>query len=53
MGDPTGYGLHGDFINGWTDQTALQNAFPSCVGPDGVKCADVRAGCQWESRLGQ
>jgi hypothetical protein len=36
MGDPTDYGLHGDFINGWTDQTALQNAFQSCVGPDSV-----------------
>lgn len=36
MGDVTGYGLHGDFINGWIDQTALQNAFPTCVGPQGV-----------------
>jgi hypothetical protein len=36
MGDPTGYGFHGDFINGLTDQTRLQNAFPTCVGPNGV-----------------
>ncbi|RQM08045.1 hypothetical protein DH86_00001380 [Scytalidium sp. 3C] len=35
MGDPTGYGLHGDFINGWTDQTALENAISTCQGPDG------------------
>ena len=40
MGDPTGYGLHGDFINGWTDQTALENAIPSCTGPDGFQSAD-------------
>ena len=35
MGDPTGYGLHGDFINGWTDQNALVEAVPTCQGPDG------------------
>jgi hypothetical protein len=29
MSDPTGYWLQGDFINSRTDQTALQNAFPS------------------------
>lgn len=34
MGDPTGYGLHGDFINGWTDINALQNAFTTCSGGD-------------------
>jgi len=30
-GDPTGYGLHGDFLNGW-DQNVLQNAIndPTC-----------------------
>lgn len=33
MGDPTGYGLHGDFINGWTDQDALQQALKTCTGP--------------------
>ncbi|KAL4923781.1 DUF1996 domain-containing protein [Aspergillus undulatus] len=31
-GDRTGYGLHGDFINGWTDQVALQGAFETCTG---------------------
>jgi len=36
MGDPTGYGLHGDFINGWTDQTALENAMSTCTGANGV-----------------
>lgn len=40
MGDPTGYGLHGDFINGWTDQGALENAIASCTGPDGFQSPD-------------
>ncbi|KAL4757157.1 DUF1996 domain-containing protein [Aspergillus foveolatus] len=31
-GDRIEYGLHGDFINGWTDQTALSNAFETCTG---------------------
>ena len=35
-GDVTGYGLHGDFVNGWTDQTALGNAFSTCTGPQGI-----------------
>ncbi|KAF9889453.1 hypothetical protein FE257_007355 [Aspergillus nanangensis] len=34
MGDRTGYGLHGDFVNGWTDLTALGNAMKTCSGPD-------------------
>ncbi|KFY23475.1 hypothetical protein V493_05841 [Pseudogymnoascus sp. VKM F-4281 (FW-2241)] len=34
MGDLTGYGLHGDFINGW-DQHALETAIATCSGPDG------------------
>ncbi|KAL4878235.1 hypothetical protein BJY04DRAFT_221384 [Aspergillus karnatakaensis] len=32
MGDRTGYGLHGDFIHGWTDQDALQRGFETCTG---------------------
>ncbi|KAF4595452.1 WSC domain-containing protein [Ophiocordyceps camponoti-floridani] len=36
MGDPTGYGLHGDFINGWTDQAALERAMDTCTGSSGV-----------------
>lgn len=39
MGDPTGYGLHGDFINGW-DQTALEAAIQTCSGPDGAYSPD-------------
>ncbi|KAL4901029.1 hypothetical protein BDW74DRAFT_170407 [Aspergillus multicolor] len=31
-GDRAGYGLHGDFINGWTDQVALQKGFETCTG---------------------
>lgn len=36
MGDLTGYGLHGDFINGWTDQVALQKAIATCTGVQGL-----------------
>ena len=36
MGDPTGYGLHGDFINGWKDQNALEQAAFTCTGPQGA-----------------
>jgi hypothetical protein len=35
MGDPTGYGLHGDFISGW-NQTALSLATKTCQGPNGA-----------------
>ena len=35
MGDPTGYGLHADFINGWTNQNALAAAVTTCTGPGG------------------
>jgi hypothetical protein len=35
MGDLTGCGLHGDFINGWTNLTALQDAFATC-GSNGL-----------------
>ncbi|KAL2814356.1 hypothetical protein BDW59DRAFT_176493 [Aspergillus cavernicola] len=34
MGDLTGYGLHGDFVNGWKDLDALANAFETCSGGD-------------------
>ncbi|KAF8467322.1 hypothetical protein BDZ91DRAFT_771969 [Kalaharituber pfeilii] len=38
-GDPTGYGFHGDFINGW-DVPTLQKAVDSCTDNSGVieKC---------------
>ncbi|KAI9927305.1 hypothetical protein MW887_003692 [Aspergillus wentii] len=36
MGDRTGYGLHGDFINGWTDQSSLQYALETCTGSKGL-----------------
>lgn len=39
MGDPTGYGLHGDFINGWKDQNALAQAVNTCQGPQGAYAA--------------
>lgn len=34
MGDPTGYGFHGDFINGW-DVPTLQNATNLCTADTG------------------
>ena len=39
MGDTTGYGFHGDFLNGW-DQSALDNAMATCQGPDGSRAED-------------
>lgn len=33
QGDPTGYGFHGDFINGW-DLDVLANAVENCLIPD-------------------
>jgi hypothetical protein len=39
MGDVTGYGLHGDFINCWTDLTALGNDLTTCTGLQGVNAA--------------
>jgi len=29
--DPTGYGLHADFIMGWTNRDIAQNAFETCI----------------------
>ncbi len=34
MGDPTGYGFHGDFINGW-DVPTLQKAVDTCTNDSG------------------
>lgn len=34
-GDPTGYGLHGDFINGW-DSSVLSRAVDICTADSGV-----------------
>ncbi|ODQ56240.1 WSC-domain-containing protein [Saitoella complicata NRRL Y-17804] len=35
MGDPTGYGYHGDFINGW-DLDTLENAINNCNASSGL-----------------
>jgi len=34
-GDPTGYGLHGDFMNGW-DRSVLSRAVTQCTAASGV-----------------
>ena len=34
-GDPTGYGLHGDFLNGW-DRSVLSRAVEECDADSGV-----------------
>ena len=34
-GDPTGYGLHGDFMNGW-DRSVLSRAVATCTANSGV-----------------
>ncbi|GKT90464.1 WSC domain protein [Colletotrichum tofieldiae] len=53
-GDPTGYGLHGDFVNGW-DVNVLQAAITQCKDGGGSieKCPvfqffddETRRGCQ-------
>ena len=35
MGDATGLGYHGDFLDGW-DKTVLQNAIDTCTSDSGV-----------------
>jgi len=35
MGDPTGWGFHGDFLNGW-DVNILQQAMDQCTAASGV-----------------
>lgn len=35
MGDPTGYGMHGDFVNGW-DVSVLQEAVDTCNDDSGL-----------------
>ena len=34
-GDPTGYGMHGDFMNGW-DNSVLSRAVNTCTADSGV-----------------
>ncbi|CZR39290.1 uncharacterized protein FPRO_05517 [Fusarium proliferatum ET1] len=58
-GDPTGYGLHGDFLNGW-DVKVLQKAVKECTDDSGVieKCPaltffddDAMNGCRVPVRV--
>ncbi|KAM0747632.1 hypothetical protein T439DRAFT_328845 [Meredithblackwellia eburnea MCA 4105] len=35
-GDPTGYGYHMDFLNGWTDRKVLQAAIDQCKSESGL-----------------
>lgn len=39
-GDLTGYSLHADYINGWTDQEALELSLDTCTGHRGVEDAN-------------
>ncbi|KAK7217869.1 hypothetical protein V2G26_005872 [Clonostachys chloroleuca] len=39
-GDASGYGLHGDYLQGWTDQDRLETALDTCEGgPDSAGCS--------------
>lgn len=44
-GDPTGYGFHGDFQNGWEDLDLLQNAIDNCPNANGnvAACPPLQA----------
>ncbi|XWW94145.1 hypothetical protein V2A60_002087 [Cordyceps javanica] len=35
-GDTTGYGLHGDYLQGWEDQDKLESAMETCTGKQGT-----------------
>ncbi|KAJ4147446.1 hypothetical protein LMH87_001963 [Akanthomyces muscarius] len=39
-GDTTGYGLHGDFLQGWEDQNKLEHAMETCTGKQGTDTPD-------------
>ena len=40
MGDASGYGLHGDYLQGWTDQGRLSQALDTCAaGVDSAGCS--------------
>ncbi|OBT60510.1 hypothetical protein VE03_10148 [Pseudogymnoascus sp. 23342-1-I1] len=39
-GDGIGYGLHGDYLQGWTDQDRLERAMATCTGPNGADDAN-------------
>ncbi|KAJ7185012.1 hypothetical protein C8R46DRAFT_883200 [Mycena filopes] len=45
-GDPTGFGWHGDFQNGW-DTTVLQNAIDNCNNPNDDTGAGVTTACKF------
>ncbi|KAJ7073580.1 hypothetical protein C8F01DRAFT_1271222, partial [Mycena amicta] len=45
-GDPTGFGWHGDFQNGW-DTTALQNAIDKCNNPNDQTGSGVTEACSF------
>ncbi|KAK7042128.1 WSC domain protein [Favolaschia claudopus] len=45
-GDPTGFGWHGDFSNGW-DTNALQNAIDKCNNPNDQTGNGVAEACSF------